>query len=107
MQLMFYCHKKRGMENLTLEPTMNGWYLLYGHYTGQCDPSGRPYLQRYIRQQNSVLPAAFPDALEELWWAIQNNRLRRQDIQERLNQFSTWLNTYQENPAVKLSEFSS
>lgn len=104
MQLTFYCHQRQRVENLILEPTANGWYLLHGYYTGQCDPGGKPHLHRYLKQHDSVLPAAFPDALEELWRATQDDRLRRLDIQERLNQFSAWLNAYQADPTIKLSD---
>ncbi len=107
MQLTFYSNKNQRAESLIVEPTADGWYLIHGYCTEQSDPGGRPYLQQCIEQHDSAFPAALPDAMEELWRAFQNGRLKHREIQERLNQFSAWLNAYQADAVVKLSDFSS
>lgn len=106
MELTFYSNKAQREETLILEPTEGGWYLMGECYKGQCDPGGRPYLQRCIEQNDSSFPAAFPDAMEELWEAFLDGRLKNRNIQERLHQFSGWLKAYQKESTIKLSDFS-
>ncbi len=69
----------------------NGWHVRFKVHTGDCDPSGDPYLYRNFNQDHINYPSGLSMIMESLWDGANNENLTTQQIQEKLNEIAEWV----------------
>ena len=69
-----------------------GWYVKYLVINGECDKTGNHFLYKNFNQDFISYPSDLPDTMESLWSRIKNERLSKEQIQQKFNEISERIN---------------
>lgn len=102
MQLKLYSRESGQLEPIRLEISRDGWLMFHECYHGPCDRQGKPHLLDCIKHYFADYPPAFGDALEELWESAWTGVMGEAQIQQCLDQFSSWINSFDQTRSPRI-----
>ncbi len=68
-----------------------GWYIEHITIKGDCDPEGKPYLIKNFEQDSISYPSGLPSMLGSIWRHADEENLKREQIQEKINELTEWI----------------
>ena len=68
-----------------------GWFIGNISINGNCNKTGSPYLYENLRHDSVNYPESLPGYLEFLWDQAADEGLSHEEVQEALNQLSSWI----------------
>jgi hypothetical protein len=71
--------------------TEDGWDIEHQTYNGSCDKTGSPLLFDAMRHDSVNYPESLGEYLEWLWYRAKEDGLSSDEVQESLNQLSSWV----------------
>ena len=71
--------------------TSNGWHISHIAINGACEPDGSPLFYTNFKQDYISYPRDFGNYLEWLWEQIREERIDRDEAQEKLQQLADWV----------------
>lgn len=83
------------ISDIRIEKTGEGWLISASSPGGECDKSGMPWLEDYLRRYVVDYPHDIFGRLEWLWDAAERERMNDIQLQEAIDQLSDWIMTTQ------------
>lgn len=90
-KLEVYSRRWGHNDTYTLERTERGWGISFVAISGQCDPTGEPYLYDNLRQDSINYPAHLGEYLGRLWRKAEDENLSGDEVQRHLDQLAQWI----------------
>ncbi len=96
-EVQIYSRRWGHVDSYTVIRNEKGWTISHFGTGGQSDKTGNPYLFKILNHDSINFPEELPGYMEWLWQRAEEDGLTHEEVQDALNELTTWINLCEQN----------